>query len=107
MIYYSDSRRLIAREPAREWIWLSLLGGMLCNLFPYPDDWFAFKPDFVAMLIIYWGLRLRVALSFSLVFFCGIFMDVAYTATLGQHAFAYAIALAIAMMFRRALLTGQ
>ncbi len=106
-MYYSDSRRLITRDPAWQLVWLSLLGGILVNLFPYPDSWFVFKPDFVAMIIVYWGLRLRSSLPFALVFCCGILMDVAYTATLGQHAFAYTVTLAIAMMFRRAYLLAS
>lgn len=100
-MYYSDSRRSIELDPRRTLVWLSLVGGLMLNLLPYPDHWFIYKPDFVAVILVIWAMRLRRPLTFTLVFMFGILMDVAYTATLGQHAFAYCVLLATASLFRR------
>lgn len=100
-MYHSDSRRSIELDPSRVFVWLSLLGGMIFNLLPYPDQWFLYKPDFVALVLVIWALRLRRPVSFTMVFIVGILMDVAYTATLGQHAFAYCLLLGTATLFRR------
>lgn len=100
-MYYSDSRRLIELDPRRVTVWLSLLGGLMLNLLSYPDAWFAYKPDFVALILVIWALRLRRPIPFSMVFLVGILMDVAYTATLGQHAFAYSVLLGVATFLHR------
>ena len=100
MMYHSDMSRSIEREASRGFIWFTLLLGFLLNLLPYPDRWFEFKPDFVALLLVYWALRVRNPISMTLAFTLGILMDVAYTAALGQHAFAYTILLVVATTFR-------
>lgn len=100
MMYHSDMRRSIERESSRAFIWFTLLLGFLLNLLPYPDHWFEFKPDFVALLLVYWALRVRKPISLTLAFTLGVLMDVAYTAALGQHAFAYAVLLGVTTVFR-------
>lgn len=100
MEYHSDMRRSIERESSRPFIWFTLLLGFLLNLLPYPDRWFEFKPDFVALLLVYWALRVRDPISMTMAFALGVLMDVAYTAALGQHAFAYTVMLVVATTFR-------
>lgn len=101
MRYYSDVQRAIVREPGLRIIIPSLLLGLLLNLLPYPDAFFAYKPDFVALMLAYWALRMRKPFSFTLVFVAGILMDVAYTAALGQHAFAYTVLLLATHVLKR------
>ena len=101
MRYHSDFHSSIERDPKRSLVWFSLVGGLLLNLLPYPDQWFIYKPDFVALFLAVWSLRLSKPVSFSMVIMFGVLMDVAYTATLGQHVFAYSILLAVATLFRR------
>lgn len=101
MRYHSDVTRSIERDPGLRLIALSLACGLLLNLLPYPDAWFEYKPDFVALLLAYWALRMRRSFPFAVAFAAGILMDVAYTAALGQHAFAYAALLLVAHFLKR------
>ncbi len=89
--YQSDAMRDLEAVPSRLLIWLSLFCALCLNLAPYPDEWFVFKPDFVALLITYWVFRMRDAVGYSAAFLLGLLSDIAYTSTLGQHSFAYAV----------------
>ena len=100
-MYHSDMSRSIEREASRVFVWFTLASGFLLNLLPYPDRWFEYKPDFVALLLVYWALRVKTPISFTLAFLLGVLMDVAYTAALGQHAFAYTMLLVVATLFRK------
>ena len=99
-MYQSDSFGTMAAPPNIDFVWLSMLLAILLNLFPYPDQWYSFKPDFVALMLVHWALRPLFMFSYSWAFILGIISDVAYTAHLGQHAFAYAVILLIAGFLR-------
>ena len=101
MRYHSDMRRSIELDPSLRLVLFTLFFGFLLNMLPYPDHWFAYKPDFVALVLVYWGLKMRKHFSLTLAFGVGIMMDVAYTAALGQHAFAYIVLLMAVSLFRR------
>lgn len=101
MRYHSDMRRSIELDPSFRLVLFTLLAGFLLNMLPYPDHWFVYKPDFVGLVLVYWGLKMRKPFSLTLAFLVGIVMDVAYTAALGQHAFAYIVLLMTVAVFRR------
>lgn len=79
----------------------SLLCGFLLNLLPLGGalDWV--RPDFVAMVLLYWCIHqpLRVGIGTAWIF--GILMDVADGALLGEHALAYSLMAFIALVLRR------
>jgi len=80
---------------------LSLFSAFLLNLLPLGSfiEWI--RPDFVAMLLLYWCIRqpLRVGIGTSWVF--GILVDVADGTLLGEHALAYSLMAFIALVLRR------
>lgn len=88
-LYYSDSMRHLDVAPQRPLVWLSLLLAMVLNLVPYPDVFFVYKPDFMALTLVYWCFRDRNTIDYISAFALGLLTDVAFTSTLGQHAFAY------------------
>ena len=98
--YQSDSMRDLEAPPSRLLIWSTLLLAMILNLVPYPDGWFAYKPDFMALLIVFWLFRARQAIGYTAAFGLGLLTDVAYTSTLGQHSFAYAVLVLVADLLR-------
>ena len=62
-----------------------------------------FRPDFVALTIIYWGLNHAYKMGMSIAFAMGLMMDVGNTGILGQHALAYCIVVYLILIFGRRL----
>ena len=80
---------------------LSLFSAFLLDLLPLGSfiEWI--RPDFVAMLLLYWCIHqpLRVGIGTAWVF--GILVDVADGTLFGEHALAYSLMAFIALVLRR------
>lgn len=63
----------------------SLLSGILLTLFPLPNWATMLRPDFVALIIVFWCIQLPNALSLATCFFYGLLLDSAMGTLLGQH----------------------
>ena len=85
---FSSSRILL---PVRRWfVALTLLGALLLNFLPnVPWLW---MPDWVALVVIFWGIREPRLVGMGWAFLLGLAMDVADASVLGQHALAYVLA---------------
>ena len=85
---FSSSRILL---PVRRWfVVLSLLVALLLNFLPnVPWLW---MPDWVALVVIFWGIREPRLVGMGWAFLLGLAMDVADASVLGQHALAYVLA---------------
>lgn len=65
--------------------------GALLNMVP-ASDWSMWgRPDFVALLVLYWVIEQPRRVGFGSAFLLGLLMDVADGAFFGQHALAYSI----------------
>lgn len=97
---FSSSRILL---PVRPWfIYLSLIVALLLNFLP-TSNWPA-MPDWVALVLCFWGVREFRRVGMGWAFILGLLMDVADGAVLGQHCFAYVLlAYAAAAQSRRLL----
>jgi rod shape-determining protein MreD len=67
-------------------IQLSLLTGIALAIFPLPDWIETMRPDWVALILIYWCVALPSRTRFSYAFFYGLLLDIATGTLLGQHA---------------------
>ena len=69
-------------------IYLSLVLGLVLMILPLPDWAQAYRPNWVALILIYWNMALpkRVGLWFALIF--GLLVDTLHGTLLGQHALA-------------------
>ena len=69
-------------------IYLSLILGLVLMILPLPDWAQAYRPNWVALFLVYWNMALpkRVGLWFALIF--GLLVDTLYGTLLGQHALA-------------------
>ena len=83
---------------------LTLIAALLANLLPWSGVWLWIKPDFVALVLLYWCIEQPRRVGFVAAWLFGLFMDVADGTLFGQHALAYSIlAYAGIVLHRRVL----
>lgn len=72
-------------------IYISLVIGLLLMILPLPDWVQVYRPNWVALILIYWSMALprRVGLWFA--FFTGLVLDSSQGTLLGQHTLALII----------------
>jgi len=73
------------------YIALTLTVALLLNLLPWSGYWLWVKPDFVALVVLYWCIEQPRKMGFVAAWLLGMFMDVADGTLFGQHALAYTI----------------
>jgi len=80
-------------------IYLSLVVAMVLMILPLPDWVQIYRPNWVALVLIYWSMALpkRVGLWFA--FFSGIILDVSQGTLLGQHTLALVLVIYFNMNF--------
>lgn len=67
---------------------LSFVAGLMLTIMPLPDPVAAFRPDWLAMLVIFWAMQLPRTWSVGTAWIIGIILDVSQGTLLGQHALA-------------------
>ncbi len=80
-------------------IYLSLLVALILMILPLPDGVQIYRPNWVALTLIYWSMALpkRVGLWFA--FFTGIILDTSQGTLLGQHTLAMVVVIFLNMNF--------
>jgi len=92
-------------RPAKPWfVLLSLLAGLLLNLVPLQDPVMTYRPDFLALVVLYWCIQEPRFVGVGIAWFVGLLMDVGDATLFGQHALAYAVLAYGAEYFRRRVL---
>ena len=92
-------------RPAKPWfILLSLLVGLLANLVPVSGTVLALRPDFLALVVLYWCIQQPRYVGVGTAWVVGLLMDVGDATVFGQHALAYAVLAYGAEYFRRRVL---
>jgi rod shape-determining protein MreD len=83
---------------------LTLIAALMLNLLPWSGAWLWIRPDFVALVVLYWCIEQPRKVGFFSAWMMGLFMDVADGTLFGQHALAYSIlAYAGIVLHRRVL----
>ena len=82
-------------------IYASLVVALILMILPLPDWAQLYRPNWVALVLIYWSMALpkRVGLWFA--FFCGIVLDTSLGTLLGQHAMGLVIIIFLNMNFHQ------
>jgi rod shape-determining protein MreD len=70
---------------------LSLLIALLLNWLPWHGIWLAMRPDFVALVLLYWCTHRPYRVGIGMAWMIGMLADVADASLFGQHALAYAV----------------
>lgn len=69
----------------------SVVAAMALTILPMPQGTEAFRPDWVAIVCIYWIIALPQRYGVLVAWTCGLFLDVLQGTLLGQHALALGI----------------
>ena len=73
--------------------------GLMLSIMPLPDSVAAFRPDWLALLAIFWAMQLPRTWSVGTAWIIGIILDVSYGTLLGQHALALCVIVFITVRF--------
>lgn len=69
----------------------SMLIALLLNWLPWQGWWLALRPDFVALMLLYWCTHKPYRVGIGMAWMVGILADVADASLFGQHALAYSV----------------
>lgn len=83
---------------------VTVLGALLANLVPLPLGALELRPDFCALVLVYWGIHQPRRMSFTVAFLLGVAIDLVDAGLLGEHALAYVTQLFIAIALHRRVL---
>ena len=92
-------------KPASAWfVLLTLLIAIGANLMPLTGTTLLLRPDFVALVLLYWCVHEPRLIGVGAAWLLGLVMDVADATVFGQHALAYAVLAYAALYLRRRIL---
>ena len=86
-------------------IFFSMVGAFLLSILPWSGTWLLARPDFVVLVLIFWSVHEPRSIGQGVAFALGLLMDVSDSMLLGQHAFAYVIAIFGAQVLRVRILS--
>jgi rod shape-determining protein MreD len=86
-------------------IFFSLAIAFLLSVLPWSGTWLLARPDFVVLVLIFWAVHEPRSIGQGMAFALGLLMDVSDSMLLGQHAFAYVIAIFGAQVLRVRILS--
>jgi rod shape-determining protein MreD len=83
---------MISPPPGRHSvIYLTLLIGYLLALMPLPESVQSFRPQWVALILIYWCMALPERIGVGVGFVVGLLLDVLTGSLMGQHALGFSV----------------
>ena len=94
----------ILRPVKPSFILLTLFLGLVANIWPAVPVVAALRPDFLALVLLYWCIQEPRYVGVGTAWFVGLLMDVGDATLFGQHALAYAVLACAADYFRRRVL---
>jgi rod shape-determining protein MreD len=80
---------------------VTLFVALMVNLLPLTGWVLALRPDFVALVLLYWGIYQPRKIGFLPAWLLGLAMDVADGSLFGQHALAYSVMMFTAIFLHR------
>ena len=78
---------------------ITLFVGLMLSIMPLPDGAEPFRPDWLALLLIFWAMQLPRSWSVGTAWIIGIVLDVSYGTLLGQHAVALCVIVFVTVRF--------
>ncbi|MFL2546136.1 MAG: rod shape-determining protein MreD [Candidatus Rariloculaceae bacterium] len=89
------------REARRQWqlLFISLLSALALAIVPLPAAIAAYRPDWVPIILIFWGLMAPERVGLLTAFAMGLALDTLSGALLGQHALAMVTVVYLSVRF--------
>ena len=81
----------MSRPERRLPVLITLLVGLMLSIMPLPESVEPFRPDWLALLLIFGAMQLPRSWSVGTAWIVGIVLDVSYGTLLGQHAVALCV----------------
>jgi len=78
---------------------ITLVVGLMLSIMPLPDMIAPLRPDWLALLVIFWAMQLPRTWSVGTAWIIGVILDVSYGTLLGQHALALSVIVFITVRF--------
>jgi rod shape-determining protein MreD len=78
---------------------VTIVIALMLMVVPLPDRAEPFRPDFVALVLIYWAMMLPRSWSVGSAWLIGLVLDVAQGTILGQHALALCVVVFVTVRF--------
>jgi rod shape-determining protein MreD len=102
---YASARPEEILRPVNPWfILFTFVLALLANLAPASGVALSLKPDFLALVILYWCIQEPRYVGVGVAWTLGLIMDVGDATLFGQHALAYSVLAYAAEYFRRRVL---
>ena len=86
-----QERQEILRPVSNLFIASSVFAALLLNALPWEGIWLVLRPDFVAVVMLYWCTHKPYRLGIGLSWAVGILSDVNDASLFGQHALSYTV----------------
>ncbi len=86
-----QSQPEIQRPIKNAFIVLSVVAALFLNGLPWSGIWLMLRPDFVALVLLYWCMHKPWRFGIGLSWAVGILSDVSDASLFGQHALAYTL----------------
>lgn len=87
------------RASQRKPVILSLIFGLMLTIMPLPGAADSFRPDWLALLVIFWTMQLPRTWSVGTAWIIGIVLDVSQGTLLGQHALTLCVVAFVTVRF--------
>lgn len=91
MAYFVPGNPEILRPVSNTFIAFSIMAALLLNSLPLEGVWLMLRPDFVAVVMLYWCMHKPWRIGIGLSWAAGMLADVADANLFGQHALAYTL----------------
>ena len=91
MSYLAPLNPELQRPVSNTLILSSVLIALFLNGLPWEGIWLRLRPDFVAVVMLYWCAHKPLRVGIGLTWMVGILADVADASLFGQHALAYTL----------------
>ncbi len=99
------ARDVMKRPATGGLLFFSVLAAYLFNVLPWSGAWLLARPDLVLLVLLFWTVHQPRSFGQGVAFTLGLLMDVSDSMLLGQHAFAYVIAVYGAQVLRVRILS--
>lgn len=91
MALHNPAKTEIQRPVGNLFIFISIVLALLLNGLPWQGYALMLRPDFVAMVLLYWCMHKPMRIGIGMAWGVGIFADVADASLFGQHALTYTL----------------